>query len=111
MDLPPLSFHASLAEKWDDEEEPERIAAVLKVVPPAYQNYLDVFCKGKEQKCSPYHTCHHHIELEGLLPPVGVIHSFSNHESETLWAYISENVERCVIRTSSSSTGSPAFFF
>ncbi|MBW0580648.1 hypothetical protein O181_120363 [Austropuccinia psidii MF-1] len=43
MDLPPLSFPASLVEKWDDEEEPEEIAAVLKVVPPAYKHYLDVF--------------------------------------------------------------------
>ncbi|MBW0481437.1 hypothetical protein O181_021152 [Austropuccinia psidii MF-1] len=36
MDLPPLSFHASLEEQWDEEEEPEEIEAVLKVVPPAY---------------------------------------------------------------------------
>ncbi|MBW0505422.1 hypothetical protein O181_045137 [Austropuccinia psidii MF-1] len=25
MDLPPLSFHASLEEQWDEEEEPEEI--------------------------------------------------------------------------------------
>ncbi|MBW0519810.1 hypothetical protein O181_059525 [Austropuccinia psidii MF-1] len=36
MDLPSLSFHASLEEKWDVEEEPEEIKTVLKVVPPAY---------------------------------------------------------------------------
>ncbi|MBW0543453.1 hypothetical protein O181_083168 [Austropuccinia psidii MF-1] len=30
MDLPPLSFHASLEEKWDEEEKPEEIETVLK---------------------------------------------------------------------------------
>ncbi|MBW0551171.1 hypothetical protein O181_090886 [Austropuccinia psidii MF-1] len=70
MDLPPLSFHASLEEKWDEEGEPEEIETVLKVVPPAYHQYLDVFSKVKAEKLSPHHACDHHIELEGLLPPV-----------------------------------------
>ncbi|MBW0538254.1 hypothetical protein O181_077969 [Austropuccinia psidii MF-1] len=30
MDLPPLSFHASLEEQWDEEEEPEKIETVLR---------------------------------------------------------------------------------
>ncbi|MBW0465670.1 hypothetical protein O181_005385 [Austropuccinia psidii MF-1] len=45
MDLPPLSFHASLEEQWDDEEEPEEIETVLKVVTPAYHHYLDLFSR------------------------------------------------------------------
>ncbi|MBW0571647.1 hypothetical protein O181_111362 [Austropuccinia psidii MF-1] len=36
-------------------------------------------------------ACDHHIELEVLLPPIGVIYSLSNQESETLRAHISEN--------------------
>ncbi|MBW0495344.1 hypothetical protein O181_035059 [Austropuccinia psidii MF-1] len=48
MDLPPLSFHASLEEQWDEEEEPEEIKIVLKLVPPAYHQYLDVFSKSKK---------------------------------------------------------------
>ncbi|MBW0527980.1 hypothetical protein O181_067695 [Austropuccinia psidii MF-1] len=110
MDLPPLSFHASLEEQWDEEEEPEEIETVLKVVPPAYHQYLDVFCKVKAEKLPPHHACDHHIELEGLLPPIGVIYSLSNQESETLRAYISENVEKGFIRPSSSSTGEPVLF-
>ncbi|MBW0550435.1 hypothetical protein O181_090150, partial [Austropuccinia psidii MF-1] len=110
MDLPTLSFHASLEEQWDEEEEPEEIEIVLKVVPPTYHQYLDVFSKVKAEKLLPHHTCDHHIELEGLLPPVGVIYSLSNHDSETLWAYISENVEKGFIRPSSSSTGAPVLF-
>ncbi|MBW0572504.1 hypothetical protein O181_112219, partial [Austropuccinia psidii MF-1] len=84
MDLPPLSFHVSLEEQWDEEEEPEEIDTVLKVVPPAYHKYLDVFCKVKAEKLPPHRACDHHIELEGLLPPIGVIYSLLNQESETL---------------------------
>ncbi|MBW0530643.1 hypothetical protein O181_070358 [Austropuccinia psidii MF-1] len=40
MNLPPLSFHASLEEKLDEEEDPEEIEALLKVVPPAYHHSL-----------------------------------------------------------------------
>ncbi|MBW0461366.1 hypothetical protein O181_001081 [Austropuccinia psidii MF-1] len=43
MNLPPLSFHASLEEQWDEEEDPEEIETGLKVVPSAYNQYLDVF--------------------------------------------------------------------
>ncbi|MBW0470326.1 hypothetical protein O181_010041 [Austropuccinia psidii MF-1] len=42
MDLPPLSFHSSLEEQWDEEEEPEEIEAVLKVVPPAYHQFTSL---------------------------------------------------------------------
>ncbi|MBW0576319.1 hypothetical protein O181_116034 [Austropuccinia psidii MF-1] len=110
MDLPPLSFHASLEEQWDEEEDPEEIETVLKVVPPAYHKYLDLFCKVKAEKLPPQRACDHHIKLERLLPQIGVIYSLSNQESEKLPAYISENVEKGFIRTSSSSTGASVLF-
>ncbi|MBW0576063.1 hypothetical protein O181_115778 [Austropuccinia psidii MF-1] len=97
-------------EQWDEEEEPEEIETVLKVVPPAYHQYLDVFSKVKAEKLPPHRTCDHHIELEGLLPPIGVIYSLSNQESGTLRAYISENVEKGFFKPSSSSTGAPVLF-
>ncbi|MBW0465430.1 hypothetical protein O181_005145 [Austropuccinia psidii MF-1] len=53
MDLPPLYFHASLEEKWDEEEEQEEIETVLKVVPSAYHQYLDVFSKFKAAHTVP----------------------------------------------------------
>ncbi|MBW0547768.1 hypothetical protein O181_087483 [Austropuccinia psidii MF-1] len=81
MDLPPLSFHAFLEEQWDEKEEPEEIETVLEVVPPAYHKYLDLFSKVKAEKRSPHRACDHHIELKGLLPPAGVLHSLSNQES------------------------------
>ncbi|MBW0535641.1 hypothetical protein O181_075356 [Austropuccinia psidii MF-1] len=81
-----------------------------QVVPPAYHQYLDVFSKVKAEKLPPHPACDHHIGFEGLLPPIGVIYSLPNQESETLWAYISENVEEGFMRASSSSTGAPVFF-
>ncbi|MBW0498388.1 hypothetical protein O181_038103 [Austropuccinia psidii MF-1] len=110
MDPPPFSFHASLKEQWDEEEESEEIETVLKVVPPAYHKYLDLFSKVKAEKLPPHCASDHHIELEGLLPPVGVIYSLSKNESEILQAYIAENLEKGFIRPSSSSTGVPVLF-
>ncbi|MBW0461530.1 hypothetical protein O181_001245 [Austropuccinia psidii MF-1] len=61
MDLPPLSFYASLEEQWDEEEELDEIETVLKVVPPTYHQYLDVFSKVKAEKRLPHYDCNHHI--------------------------------------------------
>ncbi|MBW0461076.1 hypothetical protein O181_000791 [Austropuccinia psidii MF-1] len=84
MDLSSLSFHASLEEQWDKEDEPEEVEIVLKVVPTAYHQYFHVFHRVKAENPPPHCACDHHIELEGLLPPVGVIYSLSNQDSETL---------------------------
>ncbi|MBW0535590.1 hypothetical protein O181_075305 [Austropuccinia psidii MF-1] len=89
MDLPPSSYNDSLKDLWDEEEEPKEIESVMKVVPFVYHQYLD---------------------LEGSRPPVGVIDSLSKEESDTLRAYISENVEKGFIRPTSSSTGEPVLF-
>ncbi|MBW0470593.1 hypothetical protein O181_010308 [Austropuccinia psidii MF-1] len=99
-----------VGEDWDEEEEPEEIETVLKLVPSAYHQYFDVFSKVKADKLPPHHTCDHHIQFEGLLPPVGVIYPLSNQESETLRADISENVEKGFIRPSSSSSVAPVLF-
>ncbi|MBW0559837.1 hypothetical protein O181_099552 [Austropuccinia psidii MF-1] len=85
MDLPPLSYHDSLEELWDEEEEPEGVEAVIKVVPSVYHQYLDVFSKVKAEKPPP--NC-----------------------AYTLRAYISENVEKGSIQPSSSSAGAPVLF-
>ncbi|MBW0487295.1 hypothetical protein O181_027010 [Austropuccinia psidii MF-1] len=69
MELPTLSFYASLEEQWDEGEEPEEIKTVLKVVPPVYHQYLDVLSMVKAEKPPPHHTCDHNLGLEGLLPP------------------------------------------
>ncbi|MBW0562341.1 hypothetical protein O181_102056 [Austropuccinia psidii MF-1] len=88
MNLPPSSYHDSLEELWDEEKETEKVETLIKVVPSVYNQYLDLFSKVKAKKLPPHHACDHHIELEGSLPPVGVIYSLSNQESDTLRAYI-----------------------
>ncbi|MBW0529509.1 hypothetical protein O181_069224 [Austropuccinia psidii MF-1] len=70
MDLPPSSYHDSLEELCDKEEEPEKIETVMKVVPSTYHQYLDVFSKLKAEKLPHHCTCDHHIKLEGSLPPL-----------------------------------------
>ncbi|MBW0548935.1 hypothetical protein O181_088650 [Austropuccinia psidii MF-1] len=110
MDLPSSSYHDSPEELWDEEEEPEEVETVMKVVPSVYDQYLDVLSKVKAEKLPPHRACDHHIELEGSLPPVGVIYSLSKQELDTLRDYISENVEKGFICPSSSSTGAPVLF-
>ncbi|MBW0554820.1 hypothetical protein O181_094535 [Austropuccinia psidii MF-1] len=110
MDLPPSSYHDSLEELWEEEEEPEEIETMMKVVPPAYHQYLAVLSKVKAEKRPPHCACEHHIKLLGSLPPVGVIYSLSNQESVTLRYYISENVEKRFIWPSSYPTASPVLF-
>ncbi|MBW0528713.1 hypothetical protein O181_068428 [Austropuccinia psidii MF-1] len=110
MDLPPSSYHDSLEELWDEKEEPEEMETVIKAVPSFYHQYLDVLFKVKAEKVLSHCTFDQHIKLEGSLPPVWVIYSLSNQESDTLRAYISENVEKGFIRLSSSLTGAPVLF-
>ncbi|MBW0495321.1 hypothetical protein O181_035036 [Austropuccinia psidii MF-1] len=110
MDLPPSSYHDSLEELWDEEEEQEAIEIVMKVVPSAYHKYLDEFSRVKAEKHPPHHTCDNHRKLEGSLPSAGVIDFSSNQESDTLRAYIAENLEKGFIQPSSSSTAVPVLF-
>ncbi|MBW0540763.1 hypothetical protein O181_080478 [Austropuccinia psidii MF-1] len=86
MDLPPLSFHAFLEEQWNNEEDPEEMETMMKLVPPPYHHYLNLFSRVKAETLPPHHACYHLIGLEGLLLPAGVTCSLSNHGSETLQA-------------------------
>ncbi|MBW0529327.1 hypothetical protein O181_069042 [Austropuccinia psidii MF-1] len=110
MDLPPSCYHDSLEELWDEGEEAEEIETVMKAFSSVYHQYLDVFSKAKAEKLPPHLPCDNNIELEGSLPPVGVIYSLSNQESDTLRAFLSDNVEKGFILPSFSSTGVPVLF-
>ncbi|MBW0470244.1 hypothetical protein O181_009959 [Austropuccinia psidii MF-1] len=86
LDLPPSAYHYSLEELWNADQELAKIEAVMKVVPSSNHHFLDLFSRVKADKHPPYHFCDHHVELKGSLPPIGVIYSFSNEDSETLRA-------------------------
>ncbi|MBW0472215.1 hypothetical protein O181_011930 [Austropuccinia psidii MF-1] len=81
--IPSLNSHTSLLSSrdevlketqdlWDEEEEPEEIETVMKVVPSAYHQYLDVFSKVKSEKLPPCWACDHHLKLEESLPPEAI---------------------------------------
>ncbi|MBW0479930.1 hypothetical protein O181_019645 [Austropuccinia psidii MF-1] len=110
MDIPPSSYHDSLEELRDEEEDPEEVETLMKVVTSVYNQYLDVLSNVKAEKLPPHHAFDNHIELEGSLPPVGVIYSLCNQKPDTLRAYISENIEKGFIWPRSSSTGAPVPF-
>ncbi|MBW0584881.1 hypothetical protein O181_124596, partial [Austropuccinia psidii MF-1] len=110
MDLLPSSYHDSLEELWGEEEEQEEIETVINVVNSVYHQYLNVFYKVKAERLPPHCACDNHIKLEGSLPPAGVIYSLSSQESDTLRAYISENLEKGFMWPSSSPTGAPVLF-
>ncbi|MBW0510503.1 hypothetical protein O181_050218 [Austropuccinia psidii MF-1] len=84
MDLPPSSYHYSLEELCDEEEEPEEIETVMNGVTSAYHQYFDLFSNLKAEKIPPHPTCDHHIKLEGYLPPAGVIYPLSSQDLSTL---------------------------
>ncbi|MBW0460481.1 hypothetical protein O181_000196 [Austropuccinia psidii MF-1] len=56
VDLPPSSYHHFSEELWDEEEEPEEIATVRKVLASAYHQYLNVFFKVKAEALPPNHA-------------------------------------------------------
>ncbi|MBW0546850.1 hypothetical protein O181_086565 [Austropuccinia psidii MF-1] len=69
MDLLRSFHHDSLEGLWDEQEEPQEIENMRKVVPSVYHQYLNVFSKLKAEKLPPHRACDHHIKLEGSLPP------------------------------------------
>ncbi|MBW0544935.1 hypothetical protein O181_084650 [Austropuccinia psidii MF-1] len=101
--IPPLNSHTSLLSSRDK---------VFKDIQDVGEDHsvssLHLFFGNMD--LPPPRTCGHHIKLKGSLPPVGIIYSGSNKESNTLGAYISENVEKGFIHPSSSSTGAPVLF-
>ncbi|MBW0484461.1 hypothetical protein O181_024176 [Austropuccinia psidii MF-1] len=83
---------------------------MMKVVPYHCHDSFYVFSKVKAEKLPPHCACDHHIKIEGSLPSVVVIYSLSNQDSETLRAYISDNLEKGFIFLSSSSKREPFLF-
>ena len=95
---------------WDEDEEEGEIKTILSVVPSIYHDFLEVFSKAKASKLPERHPCDHSIELVGPLPPVGPIYSLSNKVSEVLQMYITDNLSKGFIRSSTSSTGAGILF-
>ncbi|MBW0549010.1 hypothetical protein O181_088725 [Austropuccinia psidii MF-1] len=52
IDLPPSSYHDSLEELWDEEEEPEEIETVMKAVPSVYHQNFGCILQGESGETS-----------------------------------------------------------
>ena len=83
----------------------------IKLVPPAYHEYLDVFNKKGADTLPPHRTYDCPIELlPGAEIPFGRIYPLSEPELEALRAYIDESLEKKFIRPSTSPAGAGIFF-
>ncbi|MBW0491063.1 hypothetical protein O181_030778 [Austropuccinia psidii MF-1] len=52
MDLPPLSFHTSLKEQWDEEEEPEEIQTFFEGIPSFLSPIFGCIIQGEGRETS-----------------------------------------------------------
>ncbi|MBW0484072.1 hypothetical protein O181_023787 [Austropuccinia psidii MF-1] len=84
MDLPPSSYHDSLEEFMDEEEESEEVEAVIKVVTSSYHQYLDLFSKVEAEKHPPHHACDIILSWRGLYLPLEGLHHRSNPSLPTI---------------------------
>lgn len=80
-------------------------------IPPAYQEFADVFDKKKADVLPPHRSYDCPIELlPGAEIPICRIFPLSEVELGTLRQYIDENLEKGFIRSSSSPAGAGIFF-
>ena len=95
---------------FDDDEEPDAIEDILRVVPKDYHDYVDVFSKVRAERLPPHRSYDHKFEFDGPLPPAGPIYSVSKPEQEVLKDYIDDLLAQGYIRPSDSTLGSPLLF-
>lgn len=86
-----------------DSPEPE--------LPAEYKDFSELFSKKAADKIPDHKPWDHHIPLEpGTSPPFGPIYGLSESELKVLREYIDENLERGIIRPSTSPAGAPILF-
>jgi hypothetical protein len=96
---------------FDDDEDPDDIKDILRLVPSEYHDFVNVFSKSRADKLPPHRPYDHAIELEGdSLPRTGPIYSTSSKESEILKSNIDELLSKGFIRPSKSPVGAPVVF-
>ena len=101
-----------LSHFFDPDEDPDDIADTLRIVPPAYHSYMDVFSKARADTLPPHRSYDHGIDLldDKDLPPVGPIYSTSSVESLALKSEIDSLLAKGFIRPSSAPIGAPVLF-
>lgn len=101
-----------LSHFFDPDESPDDIADILRIVPPRYHDFLDVFSKARADDLPPHRPYDHTIELldEKDLPPIGPIYGTSAPEAKALKTEIDELLSKGFIRPSKSPIGAPVLF-
>ncbi|KJZ70756.1 hypothetical protein HIM_09840 [Hirsutella minnesotensis 3608] len=85
--------------------------AFIPEVPPAYQEWTDVFSEEEAARLPPLSGRSHPIDLEDeQIPPAGPIYSLSEHELSVLREYIASAQKKGWIRRSISPAGAPILF-
>lgn len=97
---------------FDPDEDPDDVADILRVVPPVFHDYVDVFSKARAEKLPPHRSYDHSIDLINPddLPAVGPIYSTSASEAQVLQSEIKGLLAKGFIRPSSAPLGAPVLF-
>src|SRR6202021_2579006 len=83
----------------------------LKLIPPEFHDFADVFSKKEAQKLPEHRPYDLRIELEeGKTPPFGTVYNLSPAELKVLKEYIDDNLAKGFIRHSRSPAGAPILF-
>src|SRR6266852_664716 len=80
-------------------------------VPKEYHDFLPIFEEGERNDLPPHRMADHEIILEeGKTAPFKKLYPLNNEELGALREYLSKNLDRGWIKTSSSSAGAPILF-
>ena len=83
----------------------------VRLVPPCYHEFLDVFSREQADKLLASHPYDHKIRLqENQEPPFGQLYNMSQDELKVLQEYLHKNLEKGFIQSSSFPTASPVLF-
>jgi hypothetical protein len=91
---------------WEDMEAEE----ILRLVPPEFHDYLDVFRKSKADELPPRRSCDHKIKLvEGAQLRAGPVYRLTTKEDLWLQGWIVDQVRFGHLRQSVAPHSSPVF--
>jgi hypothetical protein len=82
-----------------------------RTVPVEYHDLLDVFSKKASEELPPHRPYDHKIELEGSVPfSYSPLYKMTEEELEALKEYLTENLRKGYIESSSAPFASPILF-
>ena len=84
---------------------------VKQLLPPEYQDFLDVFSRDLAERLPPHRPSDYKIPLiPGEQPRAGALYSMSQNELEVMAKYLKDNLKNEFISPSCSPASSPVLF-